>query len=192
MKKTLTLISLFICTLFANAGTQKIYVSCIGLIPASVTVNCGDTINWIWNGCSDTLVSTTIPSCATAWNTPIGAAVTAYQLIVSCAGTYNYKCLTHTASFTVNTCTTGVPQFPDLQTEISLYPNPANINFIVESRSGEKQLLQVFDIAGKLMFVQNIQGEKTTIDASDLAQGVYNVCITSNDQRINKRLVIVR
>lgn len=75
---------------------------------------------------------------------------------------------------------------------INIFPNPNNGNFVLELSSTKKQLLQVFDVTGKLMFTEFIQNGKTTIDAGNLAQGVYNLCISDNEQKINKRLVIVR
>ena len=75
--------------------------------------------------------------------------------------------------------------------QISVYPNPNNGNFVIETNSATKQTLQLFDVNGKLVLTQTIIG-KTNIDASNLAEGVYNLNITTNDGVINKRLVIVR
>jgi hypothetical protein len=51
--------------------------------------------------------------------------------------------------------------------------------------------MQVYDVNGKLVLNQTISG-KTTIDASSLNEGVYNISLLSNEGVINKRLVIVR
>lgn len=75
--------------------------------------------------------------------------------------------------------------------QISIYPNPNNGNFVVETNTSAKQTMQLFDVNGKLILTQTIIG-KTNIDASNLAEGVYNLSITNNDSIINKRLVIVR
>jgi hypothetical protein len=48
----------------------------------------------------------------------------------------------------------------------------------------------VYDVNGKLVLSQIING-KTTIDASSLNEGVYNIIIISNEGVVNKRLVIV-
>ncbi|HXD93811.1 MAG TPA: T9SS type A sorting domain-containing protein [Bacteroidia bacterium] len=74
---------------------------------------------------------------------------------------------------------------------LNIYPNPTNGSFIIESNSSEKQTLQVFDINGKLVLSQTING-KTIIDASILSEGVYNISLISNEGVVNKRLVIVR
>lgn len=75
--------------------------------------------------------------------------------------------------------------------QILVYPNPNNGSFVIETNTLTKQTLQLFDVNGKLVLSQSING-KTTIDASNLADGVYNLSITNNDGVINKKLVIVR
>ncbi len=74
---------------------------------------------------------------------------------------------------------------------VSVYPNPNKGSFIVETPSTEKQTLQIFDVNGKLVFTQHINGN-TTIDAANLADGVYNINIIGNGSMANKRLVIVK
>jgi hypothetical protein len=51
--------------------------------------------------------------------------------------------------------------------------------------------MQVYDINGKTVLTQTING-KTTIDATSLNKGVYNISLQSNEGVVNKRLVIVR
>ncbi len=73
----------------------------------------------------------------------------------------------------------------------TIYPNPSKGNFRVETNSTSKQSLQVFDVNGNLVLRQVIQGQ-IFIDANNLIDGVYNLCLISNGAVINKRLVIVR
>ena len=75
--------------------------------------------------------------------------------------------------------------------QIAIYPNPNNGSFIIEPSNNVKQTLQIFDINGKMALNQSING-KTTIDATNLADGVYNLSLLSNEGIINKRLIIVR
>jgi hypothetical protein len=74
---------------------------------------------------------------------------------------------------------------------LTIYPNPAQNNFTIKTNTNEKQNLQVFDVNDKLVLTQTINGT-TNIDASTLAQGVYNVSLTSNEGVVNKRLVVVK
>jgi hypothetical protein len=92
-----------------------------------------------------------------------------------------------------NSCpaTTGIEQFTSNNMQVSIYPNPNNGSFVIEPNSTTKQTMQVYDVNGKLVLNQTISG-KTTIDASSLNEGVYNISLLSNEGVINKRLVIVR
>ncbi len=86
---------------------------------------------------------------------------------------------------------TGIKQFTNSNGRVNIYPNPNNGNFIIETNSTAKQTIQIYDVTGKLVLSQTING-KTNIDASSLNEGVYNISIQNSDFRINKRLVIVR
>ncbi|MGZ3863495.1 MAG: T9SS type A sorting domain-containing protein [Bacteroidia bacterium] len=74
---------------------------------------------------------------------------------------------------------------------LNVYPNPAKNNFTIETSSTDKQNVQVFDVTGKVVLSQNINGT-TNIDASSLNEGVYYINITNNKNTVNKRLVIVK
>ena len=90
----------------------------------------------------------------------------------------------------VKTDCTDIEQYNNLN-KISIYPNPNNGNFIVESIENGTQTLFIYDINGKLVLNQNIKG-KTTIDAGSLNEGIYNIGISNNKSVVNKRLVIVK
>ena len=76
-------------------------------------------------------------------------------------------------------------------TIFKIYPNPSNNTFCIELNTPDKQTLQVYDISGKQVLAQSIEG-KTMIDASNWAAGVYNLSLINSDGVINKKLVIVR
>jgi hypothetical protein len=75
--------------------------------------------------------------------------------------------------------------------QFNLYPNPTQNKFTVEVSTNQKQNITVYDVNGKQVLTQTINGT-TTIDASNLAQGVYNISITNSQGVTNKRLLIVK
>ncbi len=75
--------------------------------------------------------------------------------------------------------------------QLNIYPNPNNGSFVIEPSNATKQSMQVYDVTGKMVLSQTING-KTTIDAGSLNEGVYNISIISNEGVVNKRMVIVR
>jgi hypothetical protein len=85
----------------------------------------------------------------------------------------------------------GIEQYANNNEQINIYPNPNNGSFVIEPNSTTKQTMQVYDVNGKLVLSQTING-KTNIDASSLNDGVYNISLQSNEGMVNKRLVIVR
>jgi len=87
--------------------------------------------------------------------------------------------------------TTGIQQLAGNNEQVNIYPNPNNGSFVIEPSSNTKQTLLVYDVNGKQVLSQTING-KTSIDASNLNEGVYNINIISNEGVINKRLVIVK
>ncbi|MFI5141062.1 MAG: T9SS type A sorting domain-containing protein, partial [Bacteroidia bacterium] len=86
--------------------------------------------------------------------------------------------------------TAGINKYENNIT-VKVYPNPTNGNFLIETTTSEKQNINVYDVNGKLVLTQNING-RSNIDASNLLQGVYNISITGNSGITNKCLVIVK
>jgi len=90
-----------------------------------------------------------------------------------------------------STFTSGIKQHSITNEDVVIYPNPSTGNFVVETNSDAKQIVQLYDINGKVVLTQTIMG-KTTVDAGNLSQGVYNLSIISSEGVINKRVVIVK
>ena len=91
----------------------------------------------------------------------------------------------------VNTSTTDISQSSKLNPQISIYPNPNNGTFTIEPFTSTKQSMQMYDINGKLVLSQPINGT-TTIDVNSLNEGIYSIHIISNEGIVNKRVVIAR
>ncbi len=83
----------------------------------------------------------------------------------------------------------GISQYSNLNTNISVYPNPNNGSFVIEPQNTIH--CTVYDVNGKAVLSQIING-KINIDANNLSEGVYNISLQSNEGVVNKRLVIVR
>ena len=90
-----------------------------------------------------------------------------------------------------NSTMAGIEQFSNNSNVVNIYPNPNNGSFVIEPNSAIKVTMQVYDVNGKLVLNQIINGT-TIIDAGSLNAGVYNINLISNDGVINKRMVIVK
>ena len=89
-----------------------------------------------------------------------------------------------------NTHTTNLNKATGKDKQISIYPNPNNGTFVIEPNTSAKQTVMVYDVTGKVVLTQTING-KTSIDAGSLNEGVYNISISS-EGIINKRLIIIK
>ena len=83
----------------------------------------------------------------------------------------------------------GIEQLKNMDNQATIYPNPSNGNFVVETSVSSTQLLEMFDLTGRLVISKPITG-KTLINGSDLMNGVYNIKITGGYGVTNKRIII--
>ncbi|MGP8214113.1 MAG: T9SS type A sorting domain-containing protein [Bacteroidia bacterium] len=76
---------------------------------------------------------------------------------------------------------------------INIYPNPTTSGiFTIEDNIAGQKLLQVYDVMGKMVYTEVLQSAKSTIDLSNIAPGIYNISVSNNKEKLNKRLAIVR
>ena len=82
----------------------------------------------------------------------------------------------------VNLCT-GIEELE--ATSISVYPNPAKDKLVVKlDRSyTAATTIELFDVVGKLVMVENTTAAVTNLNVSKLAKGVYTVVINSSDHK---------
>ena len=86
---------------------------------------------------------------------------------------------TITASFDL---TTGIEETS--QAGVALYPNPCENSFIVNA-GGEATILYMYDLNGKLVLSQSLQGG-STVDVSSLGKGIYVVKIDGRSYKLIK------
>ncbi len=157
-------------TITASSNTTSI---CVGET-ATLTANGATTYTWSNNATTNTVAI--IPTISTTYTV---------------MGTDGNGCTNNdTLSIIVENCITGINNVAN-QNNINIYPNPNNGTFVIEPSNSTKQTMQMFDVNGKMLLSQPIT-DKTSIDASNLNEGVYNISLQSNEGVVNKRLVIVR
>ena len=108
----------------------------------------------------------------------------------------NYYLGCETTQTTCPCLITGFNEVKQHDFKFSVSPNPSNGNFKIiyllpQNKSGT---LQIFDITGKEVFRQNLSPWSTMqyISLPKLANGIYNCTITSNNERVHKKLVILK
>ncbi len=103
---------------------------------------------------------------------------------------FNAPIVTNTTLNSILDITTSIEE--QKESHVAVYPNPTNGVFTIQLESKEKQLVQLYDMAGNIVLTQTIENGKVHIDANYLAAGIYNISIKGNTSVTNKKLVIVK
>ena len=89
--------------------------------------------------------------------------------------------------------------FTDINFSFDVYPNPNsnnNINLLINADKGEEFTLSIYDITGRSIYSKQLitqqYGENTfTLDGtSNLAQGIYMINVTSDEEVHSKKLIV--
>ena len=94
----------------------------------------------------------------------------------------NTKCVT------LKRGTTGISEVAE--GEVNVYPNPATTVINIDNAEGAQ--ISVFDLSGRMVSSVNSASAYQTIDASNLAEGMYIVRIANGDNVITKKINVVR
>jgi type IX secretion system substrate protein/carboxypeptidase family protein len=169
-----------------NANTAQVYVNPmpntgVTIIGLSVLTASATPASYQWIDCNNS-------------NVPVSGAINQTYTSSVMNGLY-------AVIITQNNCTDtstcyltnpeGIAVYNNNNNNITIYPNPNNGMFSIETSYQTQCNVFMYDVNGKLVLSQTIVG-KTTIDASSLNEGVYNISIINKDGVANKRLVITR
>ena len=82
------------------------------------------------------------------------------------------------------------------QEALAVYPNPASSSVQIFIDHEDIQQLQIFDVAGKVVFEKNLSSGTTSshteqVDLSDFQKGIYFiVATTAKQERVVRKLVV--
>lgn len=164
---------------------------------SGIIAHVGDTINFVWVAGDHTTTSTTKPTGATPWDSPINSTQTSFMYIPTVVGTYAYQCNFHVSMGMIGSFSvvggTGVNNVAGNE-PISVSPNPASSSIKVHI-ADEKATFSLYDLAGKL--VTTLQPtNRTATDAffnvGNIAAGMYMLKIQSDDNATMQKIEISR
>lgn len=72
--------------------------------------------------------------------------------------------------------------------ELSIYPNPSNGLFTVETKAAQEQI-EVFDYLGKLVF-SKIKPQQGVLDLTTLNNGMYMIRLSTSTKVLTKKIII--
>ena len=71
---------------------------------------------------------------------------------------------------------------------ISIYPNPISNSFTIKNEAAN--LLEVYDVFGRMILRKNLKKNIKTIERNNLKNGLYFFKFLNNDQLINTKKII--
>ena len=92
----------------------------------------------------------------------------------------------------INVETTLNTTEPNINNNFSIYPNPSNGKFIINTfnNTNSSYLIKIYNIKGDIVFSENTDKSLMNIDASNLAKGIYVIKLENNNFISQKRLII--
>jgi Secretion system C-terminal sorting domain len=132
-----------------------------------------------------------------AWST--GATTSTILASSAVATTSNYVvtgtdangCVnTFTISIKVNTCT-GIGEWSDENSLLSVYPNPNNGSFEVKGET-EMQLTLMNELGQQVQTLQLNSQNNFTVKLNDLSSGVYFLVGQNESGRVNQKIVVTK
>ena len=87
-------------------------------------------------------------------------------------------------------CTDPISVNDISNTDINIYPNPSNGIFTLQSGANKINSFEVYDMSGKMILSKNTNSDKTTIDLSNQAHGLYFIKMFAEDNIFNAKLII--
>jgi hypothetical protein len=73
-----------------------------------------------------------------------------------------------------------------------LYPNPANTILYIDNGDIAMQELLLYDVSGRLLKRVSVYANTTSLDVSDLQNGIYLIKITTRDAAFVRKIQVVR
>lgn len=101
-----------------------------------------------------------------------------------------------TAGFTLNVVNSNVTDIPAISSNentIGIYPNPTSGKFNLIMSQFENLKIKdigIYNMMGENVYSQTLKGANTTIDLSEQPNGIYFICIITNEGIVNKKIVI--
>jgi len=93
----------------------------------------------------------------------------------------------------VTASTSGISQISDLNSQISVYPNPTSAILNVECLMvNENSTIQIIDMLGNIVKQIPFNTQHITFNISDLAEGVYTISIINSLGVLTKKVIVVR
>lgn len=171
------------CVIRSKVPTQisANHNACYTIGDNSFTVNSSDEGAFVALSMNDTLLGTSFVQGGTAIIPFNGASTSPLTITISAYNKIPYQA-------TASPCVVGLSDVSGTNA-IKVFPNPAH-NIIDVEYPAKNYSVKVIDQLGRSVYEEKVEGNKTTIDVSRMAKGVYSLVLSSENQTLNKKIVI--
>jgi len=174
-------LGLLLIPALAGAVTHTVNQEGLTWNPSEITIEVGDTVEWIWSGGSHTVTSGTDlgdPEVGQLFDTPLNSSNTSVSFTFTQVGAQDFFCRPHLnfgMTGTVNIIAVSAVENTPALTAVRLLPNSPNpfnpstlITFALpEERTGPTEVsLRVFDLKGRLVRVlmeETVDADRHTV-----------------------------
>ncbi|MCB0402862.1 MAG: T9SS type A sorting domain-containing protein [Flavobacteriales bacterium] len=193
MKRNLLLLLTFTMACYIQAQT-KVTVSVAGtaFTPANVTINVGDTVEWINTSGTHNVNGTqaTYASNPENFGNSLGSGWT-YSHVFTTAGVNDYRCDAHFNFGMTGTVTVQTPSSVselDANKNALFFPNPSNGTLHFPNVRTIRSVA-IYNMAGEKVLAENLPTNYLTV--GHLSKGVYLIRITTNDTEIHSQKLLI-
>ena len=169
----------------ALAGvTTNVSVVDFTYVPDTVTINAGDTVNWVWNGAFHSSTSDTTPN--PLWDSQVHSTPFSFSYAFTNSGVYTYHCTVHVATHNMRGSVSVLAA--DLPPDVAV-TNPPN-GAVLSAPAAFALAASASDSDGSVTNVQFLQGTTSlanvtsspySVTVSNLAAGDYTLSAVATD-----------
>ena len=190
--KLFLLLSFTIFSLSAQTTHQILWKIGTSGSAADLTIEVGDTVEWVWDDTLPHTVSSVGGSTESFDSGTISGMGMMFSHTFTSEGTNPYQCNFHPGS--MNGTITVEENLSIRENEFSAFsilPNPASsyLNIQLPNNSGET-IIEVFNVIGKRILTKTLNSSlETSIQVADWQNGLYVIRVTSGNNSQSKRFV---
>jgi len=74
---------------------------------------------------------------------------------------------------------------------ITLFPNPTSASITIQLENGTYGMLQIFNLAGKLVYSSEFKGNKIEVATTDFSKGLYIVRILKEGKKLTDKFIVI-
>jgi hypothetical protein len=102
-------------------------------------------------------------------------------------------------SIVSNTDSVGIPVtlhvveglgIQEINTEISIYPNPASTFFTIKNPTDKASQLEIFDATGRIVYSGILRKGSSTVEIENWAKGLYLIILHQENNRYTQQIII--